>query len=97
MKNTVTKKWGLGSLSFPISIFAIMLSFSFVYGKTLGRIIFDSLGVPFPYGLISLLLLVIALLLSSKYKDHKFSKAGMILSKVVISLILISSIFAIIL
>lgn len=97
MKNTVTKKWGLGSLSFPISIFAIMLSFSFVYGKTLWKIIFDSLRVPFPYELISLLLLVIALLLSSKYKDHKFSKAGMILSKVVISLILISSIFAIIL
>ncbi|EGT3615768.1 hypothetical protein FHH43_05880 [Clostridium perfringens] len=93
MKNPVsTNKWGLGSFSFLLSIFAIMLSFTYINGKALGQLIFNSLGITFPYGLTSLILLVIALILSSKYSEDKFAKTGKILSKVVISLILLSSI-----
>ncbi|MDZ5253832.1 hypothetical protein [Clostridium sp. LIBA-8841] len=92
MKDTLnTKKWGLGSFSFLISIFAIMFSFTYINGKYLGQYIFNTLEISFPYELTSLILLVIAIILSSKYSEDKFAKAGKILSQVVISLILISA------
>lgn len=98
MKSAIhTKKFGIGSLSLLISLFSIMFSFTYFNGQYLGQHIFSTLGISFPYGIISLILFGISYFIAYKNKEDKFAKAGMNISIIFSVLILALSILSVLL
>lgn len=75
-----TKKWGIGSLTVPFSLFAILFSFSSIGGKEIGRYFFEFIGIPFPHVIISTIFLIVAVILGFKHKDDYLAKCGSILA-----------------
>lgn len=63
---------GLGTLSLPLAMIALVISLINLHNGKLGTYIFEK----FPYGLISLILLIISYLLGKKYYYHTFAKIG---------------------
>jgi len=88
-QTTNSKKWAIGSVSLILSIFASMFSFTFFRGKYLGEHILNSIGISFPIGVISLVILVISLIIGCKYKNDYLAKSGIIVS--IISIFIIVS------
>lgn len=82
------KKWGIGSFSLILSIFASMFSFTFFNGKYLGQHILNSIGLSLPIVIISLLLLFISLFIGYKYKNDYLAKSGIIISVIFIFIII---------
>lgn len=96
-KITHSKKWGIGSFSLLLSIFGSMFSFTAWNDKELGKYILNLIGIRFPVGIISLIILAISLFIGYKYKNDYLAKSGMIVSVIFILIIVglttISSLF----
>ena len=87
-----SKRWGIGSLSFFISIFSIMFSFTFQWGKYVGEHILDAIGVVFPISIISLILFCISIFIGYKYKHNYLAKSGRIISIIFVVLMIVLTI-----
>lgn len=83
------KEVGIGTLSFIFSILAIMISFTFFGGKSVGEYTLDALNISFPTGVISVVLFMISIIIGSKYKQHMLAKVGRNISIFSILLIVI--------
>lgn len=86
-KVTYSKKWGIGSFSLILSIFGSMFSFTAWNNKELGKYILNTIGMTFPVGIISLIILFISLFIGYKYKNDYLAKSGIIVSVIFILII----------
>lgn len=91
---TESKKLGIGSISFILSILGVMFSFTVWDGKELGKHLLNAIGISFPIRIISLALLFIAFVIGYKYKNDYLAKAGRVLSVVFILLIVVFTIIS---
>lgn len=82
-----SKKCGLGTLSLPVAIFAIMFSFTVIAGKTVGEYILNSINISFPTAIISLILFLISGFIGYKFKKDYLAKNGMVISCIFLGLI----------
>lgn len=91
------KKFGIGILSFVISIISTILCFTAINDNYLGEYILDFLGLSFPISAISLVLYLISIYLGSKYKNHYLATTGKYISLIflilMIMLIIINLLF----
>lgn len=85
------KKFGVGTMSFFISILAIIFTFTIISGKTVGEYILDAINISFSVEAISLILLSVAAFIGYKYKKHYLAKSGLNISVVFIILMFILS------
>ena len=84
-----SKKYGIGSISLILSIFGVMFSFTTWNGKELGEHVLNAIGIAFPVGIISLVILCISFFIGYKYKNDYFAKSGRVISEVFILLIFV--------
>lgn len=91
-KITDSKKWGIGSISLILSIFGAMFSFTAWNGKEMGEHILNAIGISFPIGIISLILLFISLFIGYKYKNDYLAKSGTTVSAIFILIIVVLTI-----
>lgn len=89
---TDSKKLGIGSISLILSILGVMFSFTAWDGKELGEHLLNVIGVSFPIGVISLIILFISFAIGYRYKNDYYAKSGRVLSVVFIVLIVVLSI-----
>lgn len=75
-ENTDIRKLGMGSLSLPISLFATIFSFSAIGNKSIGAWILSSVGIRFPYALISIALYILSAFIGYRYKNDRYAKIG---------------------
>lgn len=92
---TGLKKWGIGSSSLFLSIFAIMFSFTSINDKYFGEYILNGLNIRFPIAIISFTLLCMSALIGYRYRDDYLAKAGKIVSILFILLIIIMTVLSI--
>lgn len=76
VRNIDTKKCGIGTSAFIISIFSIMFSFTYLGEKSIGENILEFIGVRFPVNVISIILFVISIFIGHKYKENYYAKVG---------------------
>lgn len=86
---------GIGTLPFIFSILAILVSFTFVFGKSIGEHMLDALKISFLTGVISLVLFIISIIIGYKYKQHALAKVGRNISIAFILLMVILTIVSI--
>lgn len=82
-----SKKLGIGSISFLLSIFGGMFSFTAWDNKYFGEHILSALNISFSYPQISLVILFISFFIGYRYRNDYFAKLGIVISVIFISLI----------
>ncbi|APH06348.1 hypothetical protein [Bacillus weihaiensis] len=83
------KQVGAGSLSLVLSIITIIYMHFTIKGKKVGEILVDLYHIPVPYYVIGLLLFMIAISIGIRFKTHKFSKVGLVISQLFIGMYLL--------
>lgn len=95
-----SKRIGLGSFSIVFCVIAIIfagMNINFYnHEKTLklGEMLLQILKIPISYNIITILILVLALYIGIKYKQHYFAKAGRIVSTILLVMFVIIFILA---
>ncbi len=89
---TDSKKLGIGSISLILSIFGAMFSFTALNAKYVGEHLLNAIGISFPIGIISIVILCISFAIGYRYKNDYLAKPGRVISVVFIVLIVVLSI-----
>jgi hypothetical protein len=74
--NINTRKFGIGTSAFILSIVAIMFSFTSLGQNTIGQEILAAIGVRFPVMVISAILFVISMFIGHIYRENYGAKIG---------------------
>ncbi|AWZ48639.1 hypothetical protein C3495_07345 [Clostridiaceae bacterium 14S0207] len=88
------KKYGIGTLALIISLFAIMVSFTYIGGKTIGQYIVGVVHGSIPSSVISIILFTLAGINGYKHKEGYGAKLGKNISLVFMSIILFITIMS---
>lgn len=86
--NKNIKKLGIGSLSMILSIFSIIISFTYIGGEYIGKHLLNFINVSFPTSIISITLFLISIYIGNKYQDDYGAKFGKNVSKIFLIIII---------
>ena len=80
------KALGWGSLSLVLFIMAVLFSYLTIDKKTVGEHALDFIKVDLPEAVITVILLVLAIVISNRFSNHLFAKTGMIMSLILLGM-----------
>lgn len=90
------KKYGLGTLSPILAIAAIIFSCLYINKLSIGEEFLNLARINIPDWIITLVVVILADFIGIKYKEHKFSKVGVVISSFYLGLTVLSLLIALI-